>query len=362
MKLVGITTSNIKPFEAEIQIVDKSLKLGQFVQAMVDGRHHLCKLIDLQYKEKGKGSNKKVLYLGKISPVLLLPRPFEPDTQVFRAGPKLIRKTLGIDDCEDKIVLGYLLNSKIEVCLNPEGLMKHLAIMGMTGFGKTYTSKVIVEQLIMMGLTTIIIDPHDDFSHLRTNAKLKRRIKVLEFGRSMPDLKDFYQPKKCVILSLKKLDSDHMKEFTIGYIIQSLLTNAKAGKLKPFILIVDEAHLFVPQIGSSRVKTSIIKATKEGRKFGMGVMLLTQRPASISKDALSQCATQIILKVVNNNDIRAIASSVESVSLQDKKQLQKLDTGEALVMGVGLKTPIYVKIKTMETKEKKKSRFGVSNG
>ena len=67
------------------------------------------------------------------------------------------------------------------------------------------------------------------------------------------------------------------------------------------MMIVEEAHNYCPQQG--QVATSRIMKTiaGEGRKFGLGMGIITQRPAKVDKNVLSQCNTQIILKVTNKN-------------------------------------------------------------
>ena len=83
------------------------------------------------------------------------------------------------------------------------------------------------------------------------------------------------------------------------------------------------------------------KRFSEGRKFGLGVCLISQRPSRVEKNALSQVNTQIILKVTNPNDVKSISSSVEGITSETEKEIKNIPIGTALVTGV-VDTPIFV--------------------
>jgi hypothetical protein len=68
----------------------------------------------------------------------------------------------------------------------------------------------------------------------------------------------------------------------------------------------------------------------EGRKFGLGLMVISQRPARIDKNVLSQCNTQIIMKVTNPNDLKAISKGLEGISSEVEEELKRLPPGVAM--------------------------------
>jgi len=154
-----------------------------------------------------------------------------------------------------------------------------------------------------------------------------------------------------MIVPLKEKD-EREKEFLVDILMDTLLADAKKGKLKPVVVIIDEAHKLIPQTKKTTCKKKCVNAIMEGRKFGLGVMVCTQRPAKIDKDALSQCATQVVHKVMNRRDTEAITQSVEGMGTDDRKILQKLDVGEALVMGGSLKCPLVVKIRERRSEDR----------
>ncbi len=87
----------------------------------------------------------------------------------------------------------------------------------------------------------------------------------------------------------------------------------------------------------------------EGRKFGFGLLVVSQRPAKIDKNVLSQCGTQIILKVTNPNDLKAIGNSVEGLTTTSLDEIQRLPIGVALAASPELPIPLFVEVRPRET-------------
>jgi hypothetical protein len=117
---------------------------------------------------------------------------------------------------------------------------------------------------------------------------------------------------------------------------EELFSARKRGKIPPFLFVLEEAHNFCPERGFGEVASSKILRTiaSEGRKFGMGLMAISQRPARVDKNVLSQCNTQIILKVTNPNDLAAISESVEGMGVGVKEDIRDLPVGVAMIVGI----------------------------
>jgi DNA helicase HerA-like ATPase len=115
----------------------------------------------------------------------------------------------------------------------------------------------------------------------------------------------------------------------------------------PFLMLVEEAHNFCPERGLLKAMSSTILRTvaSEGRKFGMGLCVVSQRPARIDKNVLSQCNTQVILKITNPNDLRAISQSIEGFSNDLEEEIKLLQPGVALIVGEVVEQPIIVNIR-----------------
>lgn len=114
------------------------------------------------------------------------------------------------------------------------------------------------------------------------------------------------------------------------------------------LMVVEEAHNFIP--GSGRSSGILKQIAAEGRKFGVGLGLVSQRPGRLDSDVLSQCNTQIILKIVNPYDQQQILRSSESLSEDLLNDLPALNVGEAVIVGPSLPIPALVKIALFDGK------------
>jgi uncharacterized protein len=83
----------------------------------------------------------------------------------------------------------------------------------------------------------------------------------------------------------------------------------------------------------------------EGRKFGVGIGLITQRPGKLDQDVLSQCMTQVIMRIVNPFDQQTVAQSVEGAGRAMLAELPALTKGQAIISGVGVNTPVMCRIR-----------------
>ncbi len=172
-------------------------------------------------------------------------------------------------------------------------------------------------------------------------------------------------PNKLNILDISSLYTDQM-----AVILQKLLekifeyrAKAKRAKvrgnseellsipyqfLQPILVIIEEAHLFVEAGRSegalSQVKRLISRIAREGRKFGISLGLVSQRPKKIDPDVLSQCNTFIILKLVEGSDKKKVQEASETLSEELVESLDSLDVGEGLIVGSAVKIPAAVKI------------------
>ena len=105
------------------------------------------------------------------------------------------------------------------------------------------------------------------------------------------------------------------------------------------LIVLEEAHLFLPDGADTPAHRIISKIAKEGRKYGVGLSIITQRPTEIDSTVLSQCGTMIALRMTNSAD----RSKVESAMPDDlgalSGMLPSLRTGEGLVIGEAMPIP-----------------------
>jgi DNA helicase HerA-like ATPase len=119
----------------------------------------------------------------------------------------------------------------------------------------------------------------------------------------------------------------------------------------PVFVVIEEAHRFAPHGGEAKSKSILKTILSEGRKFGIGVCLVSQRPSKLDADSLSQCMTQITMRIINPADQLQIAQSIESASRDLISELPSLAKGQAIISGVAINTPSLVKIRTRLTSD-----------
>jgi hypothetical protein len=137
----------------------------------------------------------------------------------------------------------------------------------------------------------------------------------------------------------------------VAYLCRDLFEERKRGRIPPAMLVVEEAHNFCPERGYNKAASSDIlrMIAAEGRKFGLGLMVISQRPARIDKNILSQCNTQIIMKITNSNDLKAISKGIEGFSTELEEEVKRLPAGVALLVSNYIERPIIVDIRVRKS-------------
>jgi uncharacterized protein len=152
---------------------------------------------------------------------------------------------------------------------------------------------------------------------------------------------------RLVIIDLQGL-SDTAKQVVTALISSEILraASSKTDPIRPCFLVYEEGHSFVPA-GQPSVSHRIIKKIAgEGRKFGVGFAIVSQRPSKLDADVTSQCNTLITMRLKNPDDQRFITKTSDMVSKADIDELSSLSTGEALICGRSIPAPLLVKIGT----------------
>lgn len=152
---------------------------------------------------------------------------------------------------------------------------------------------------------------------------------------------------RLVVIDLQGL-SDTAKQVVCGLLSSEILSAAssKTDKTRPCFLIYEEGHNFAPAGGNAVSHRIIKKIAGEGRKFGVGFGIVSQRPSKLDADVTSQCNTLITMRLKNPDDQRFIAKASDMVSKADLDELSSLSTGEALVCGRSIPAPLLVKVGT----------------
>jgi len=119
----------------------------------------------------------------------------------------------------------------------------------------------------------------------------------------------------------------------------------------PFLLVYEEAHNYLPKSDAKRykaVKQSIERIAKEGRKYGISTMIVSQRPSEISETIFSQCNNFVAMRLTNATDQQYVAKLLPDSISAIIDNLPTLEQREALIIGDSIKIPSIVKIDNLE--------------
>ncbi|WKT81880.1 DUF87 domain-containing protein [Thermosynechococcus sp. PP45] len=113
----------------------------------------------------------------------------------------------------------------------------------------------------------------------------------------------------------------------------------------PVFILIEEAHRFAPAHEPSQCKQVLRTILSEGRKFGLGVGLITQRPGKLDSDVLSQCMSQFMLRIVNPVDQESLKHGVEAAGRDLLKELPALSKGQVIIAGACVNTPVLCRVR-----------------
>jgi len=375
-----------------------------------------------------------------------------PGAEVSVADEAGLREVLGAEDEARWARIGTLLGSEAPVYVDIDQLvLRHLAVLAVTGGGKSNAVGVILDEMVKRGGTAIVMDPHGEYGsmgrdivpvinplmlsvdelagllgvdmdrssiqyYLLSEARKQmerdlRRGNLSdgdEFDRAVISGMDFFQvlmetvesftegeqeglmkglsqkrdsvagllirienlrnnmgelfrpsarplverieQGKVNAVNLSEIDQD-AAEVVVSHLLRHILAerkNATAGRNsclpKPVFVVLEEAHLFCPDRQFTRTKAIASRIAREGRKFGLGLCMVSQRPKRLDPDVLSQMNNMIVLRIVEPADQRHIAEASENLSGDLLQYLPSLNPGEAVCTGPAFRVPLLVKI------------------
>ncbi len=362
--------------------------------------------------------------------------PPSPGTIVVEPENEVLASFFGLD--ESGLYLGSIPHHDTDVRINLTRLLqKHLAILAISGAGKSYLTGVLMEELLSRKpeqgqIATVILDTHGEYSsfsrdpvfssqtrifpvsevqiglsnlspyqlgefmpnlshvQLREIMKLMRSIRgkaygvsdlidmveesddikvatrdvlisVLEelrmsglFGVSdYPPMNELVRQGGLSVIDLSGTTNLRKKQIVAAYIARKLFNIRRNGMIPPYMLVVEEAHQFVPEQASkeSAISRGILTTmAREGRKFHASLCLISQRPIQLATTVLSQCNTHIILRVTNPYDLDHIGKSSEGITSPVLKQISSLPVGTGLIVGEAVNSPLFVRIRSRKSR------------
>lgn len=168
-------------------------------------------------------------------------------------------------------------------------------------------------------------------------------------------LSELLEPGKCTVL---QLDTMNLREqqMLVSVLFQKInrarVRYEKDGEGDidfPVFGLLEEGHRFAPADGEAQSLGPLSTILSEGRKFGIGIGIISQRPSKIDDDVLSQCKTQIIMQIQNPLDQDAVKKGVEDVGEDLLSELPGLTPGQAIIAGDSVNTPFPARIRERYT-------------
>jgi DNA helicase HerA-like ATPase len=139
----------------------------------------------------------------------------------------------------------------------------------------------------------------------------------------------------------------------LNNILQDRKTAVRGGEGKfrsPVVVAIEEAHVFMPAGGSTECSETIARIAREGRKFGVSLIVVSQRPSRLNSDITSQMGNFAISGITHPNDQSFINKVTDEVSTELGASLPSLNPGEMILAGHFIKVPALIKTQLVEEK------------
>ncbi|NIB98494.1 DUF87 domain-containing protein [Halobacterium sp. R2-5] len=207
-------------------------------------------------------------------------------------------------------------------------------VTGKSGSGKSNTTSVVVEELLEAGYPVLIVDTDGEYYGLKEEYELLHAgadeecdIQVsVEHAEKLAHLA--LEENVPIILDVSGYLDDEEADDLLRETVRHLFAKEKKLK-KPFLLVVEECHEYIPEGGGvGETGNLLIKVGKRGRKHGLGVVGISQRPADVKKDFITQANWLVWHRLTWENDTKVVGRIVGSEYADD---VVDLGDGEAFI-------------------------------
>ncbi len=363
-----------------------------------------------------------------------------PGSSVSIASAKSLTEVFAPGGSQWARVGTLMRNSDVDVKVNlDKAVSRHVAILAMTGMGKSNTVSLLTREMASRGGTVVIFDYHGEYASLRipginsldakinprrlgaeeladmldfrANADKQRAVLSRALTSDVRKAKDFWnalidsiqvsaedsKSKHVVHRVIEKVEyavkkmgdildpeiDDPMalikpgranvlgtSEFgekqantALAFYMRNILDDRKEATIagrhgrgadvrftSPVFIVIEEAHVFVPRDRDTGAKDMAAKIAREGRKFGVGMCIVSQRPRALDLAVLSQMSSFAVMRMIQQDDQRQVETASESAGKALIAQLSTLNVGEAVLTGQW--TPLNAMVRIDEISEK----------
>ncbi|MEM4484270.1 MAG: ATP-binding protein [Sulfolobales archaeon] len=459
--ILGYVIGESKPYGG-VFIALRPPLLGEYIELRYD-RYHVVGLVqssisgssildeEIPAQDLGKLANmlrvdgKAVYYkgyyrvLGEVESLKIPPIAPPPGTEVYKASPETLSRIFSPEEPQWCRIGTLLRNPEVEVRVDLNKIVqRHLAIIAMTGMGKSNLVALLSREIAKRKGTVIIFDYHGEYKDLRLNGggsileaqinpryltwselsriigvrpgaknqeliirickskadEIKDRsfmdhfiscVKTESVRASRSEMRDAAQAILDLIEAnrffLENILSDSAKDFIdqirisrinivdltgltmaqidaiVSHMLHRILEERKRitwlkrsgekpsrGLVHPVMIFLEEAHIYLSTNRDtlSRYRAELI--VREGRKFGVGLGVVSQRPRGLDPDVISQIGSWALMRIIQPEDQAFVSRVSEYMTSELIEQLPGLNIGEAILVGQWIKIPAIVKI------------------
>ncbi|HVY01822.1 MAG TPA: carboxypeptidase regulatory-like domain-containing protein [Candidatus Nanoarchaeia archaeon] len=247
------------------------------------------------------------------------------------------------------VKIGFLAEKKIPAYYNIDDLTTHAIVAGATGGGKSISAQVFVEEALMKNIAVIVFDPTAQWSGMLRKCDDKRmmsfypkfglkessarafpgNIRLVENERQSIDIGKYITPGNIQVFSLNKLTPQQIDVFVAGVISNIFKSDPKESPNLKVLLVFDEVHRLLPKFGGSgKGFLQIERACREFRKWGLGVMLVSQVLSDFVGEIKANINTEVLMRAAEENDLLRIKERYGEDAL---KSLVRADVGTGMI-------------------------------
>src|SRR5438874_2742485 len=238
---------------------------------------------------------------------------------------------------QDSAVPAYILTNEL--------FGKHFSIVGTTGSGKSCVVATILSAVIERNPNAhvMLIDPHGEYAAAFGGQRLTVRDELTAIIAQL--LRIPVDGKPITILDVSGIPSEVLN------VVVSVLCRLTfdfalwSDSPVPVTIVCEEAHRYAPRdtgLGFEPAKRALSRIAKEGRKYGVSLCVVTQRPSDLAPGLLSECNTIFALRMTNHDDQEIVRGAVPEASHGLMNFLPALRNGEAIAAGEGVSMPMRV--------------------
>ena len=228
---------------------------------------------------------------------------------------------------KENLVLGRIAEMRLKAYLEPEKLKTHTIVAGATGGGKSIAAQVVIEEVLMKKVAVIVFDPTAQWSGMLRKCEDKKmlsyypsfgmkptdaraffgNIKQVSHAREIINIEKYINPGQIQIFALNKLDPNDMDIFVASVIRQIFKSDPKETPDLKVLLVFDEVHRLLSKFGGSGEGfLQIERACREFRKWGIGVMLVSQVLSDFMGEIKANINTEIQMRTRDEGDLERI--------------------------------------------------------